>query len=145
MWNRTQVLYIHKIHISHQNITFMQQKLNLLIPSWLSHKYHQQSKEPSAQTFHCNGYTCPWSCKLPIKLTRINCCLTKSSCYLNKRLIWLKKETKRTYVSENDFLVFLWRFETAILAANCIKEFNTTSNRQILTKPGNQIHLKPER
>lgn len=24
-----------------------------------------------------------------------------------------------TYVSEKDFFVFLWRFETAILAANC--------------------------
>jgi len=27
--------------------------------------------------------------------------------------------SRDTYVSENDFLVFLWRFETAILAANC--------------------------
>jgi hypothetical protein len=39
-------------------------------------------------------------------------------------VIYRRKKNRATYVSEKDFMVFLCRLETAILAASCTSQMN---------------------
>lgn len=55
----------------------------------------------------------------------INNRFTLSSALKSANSLIKERKQGHTYVSEKDFLVFLCRFETTILAANCIKQIHT--------------------
>lgn len=100
------------------------------VPSWLYGRHHQQQEMPSSQTSCLYNRTWFLSCINHIHNHVLSIIKhlpnpkhsSKTDCIVS----YFRDETKpvtvirNTHVSENDFLVFLCRFETAIRAANCI-------------------------